>query len=67
MLALRRNVTLKSIGQGPKTRLDEAVSIFEQNEIHSNVDKVFAFDQAKDALQYVAEGNHFSKVVLDIV
>lgn len=67
VLALRRNVTLKGIWNGPKDRLEEAVELYKQKEIHPVVDKVYAFDQAKEALEYVAAGSHFGKVVVKVV
>ena len=66
VLALRRNVTLKGIWNGPKDRLEEAVRLYEQNQIRPVIDKVFAFDQAKDALGYLAAGSHFGKVVVRV-
>ena len=67
MLALRRNATLKGIWNGPNDRLEEAVELYQQKEIHPIVDKVFTFAQAKEALEYVATGNHFGKVVVKVV
>lgn len=66
VLASRRNVTLKRIWNGPKDRLEEAVAVYEQNEIRPIIEKVFAFDQAKEALEYVSAGNHIGKVVINI-
>lgn len=67
VLALRRNVTLKGIWNGPKNRLEEAVELYQRKEIHPVVDKVFPFHQAKEALEYVAAGSHFGKVVVKVV
>ena len=67
VLALRRNVTLKGIWNGPKDRLQEAVELCQQKDIHPVVDKVFTFNQAKEALEYVAAGSHFGKVVVKVV
>ena len=64
VLALRRNVTLKGIWNGPKDRLEEALGVYEKHQIKPVVDRVFEFDQAKEALQYVAAGSHFGKVVI---
>ncbi len=66
VLALRRNVTLKGIWNGPKDRLEEAIEVFQENQIHPIVDKVFDFDNAKEALEYVAAGSHFGKVVVKV-
>ena len=66
VLALRRNVTLKGIWNGPKDRLEEAVRIYEENQIHPVIDRVFEFEQAREALEYVAAGSHFGKVVVKV-
>lgn len=67
VLALRRNVTLKGIWNGPKDRLDEAVEVYRRKEIHPVIDKIFTFNQAREALEYLAAGSHFGKVVVRIV
>ena len=66
VLALRRNVTLKGIWNGPKDRLEEALKLYRQKEIRPVVDKVFAFDHAKEALEYLTAGSHFGKVVVKL-
>jgi NADPH:quinone reductase-like Zn-dependent oxidoreductase len=64
VLALRRNVTLKGIWNGPRDRLEEVLELYADKQIHPVVDKVFAFDDAKEAFEYVAAGSHFGKVVI---
>ncbi|KAL1297115.1 hypothetical protein AAFC00_004694 [Neodothiora populina] len=66
VLALKRNVTLKGILNGPKDRFEEMLRLYEELEIHPAVDKVFPFDEAKEALQYLFSGGHFGKVVVKI-
>ncbi|CAD0014343.1 unnamed protein product [Aureobasidium pullulans] len=66
VLALRRNVTLKGHINGPKDRFEEMLQLYAQKEIHPVVDKVFSFDETKDAMQYLAKGGHFGKVVIKI-
>ncbi|KIW71433.1 hypothetical protein PV04_03602 [Phialophora macrospora] len=66
VLALRRNVTLKGIWNGPRDRLEEALGLYKHKEIHPVVDKVFGFDDAKEAFEYVAAGSHFGKVVIKV-
>lgn len=67
VLALKRNVTLKGILNGPKDRFEEMLTLFESNKIHPVIDKAFAFDQAAEALQYLYSGSHFGKVVIQVV
>jgi NADPH:quinone reductase-like Zn-dependent oxidoreductase len=66
VLALRRNVTLKGIWNGPRDRLEEALELYKDKQIHPVVDKVFGFDDAKEAFEYVAGGSHFGKVVIKV-
>jgi NADPH:quinone reductase-like Zn-dependent oxidoreductase len=66
VLALRRNVTLKGILNGPKDRFEEMVRFYEKNRIRPVVDKVFEFERAKVALEYLYSGGHFGKVVVRV-
>lgn len=66
VLALRRNVTLKGILNGPKDRFEEMVEFYKQKKIHPVVSKVFDFDKADEALKYLYSGAHFGKVVVKV-
>jgi NADPH:quinone reductase-like Zn-dependent oxidoreductase len=66
VLALRRNVTLKGILNGPKDRFEEMLRFYEKNRIRPVVDRVFEFEQAKEALEYLYSGGHFGKVVVRV-
>ena len=66
VLALRRNVTLKGILNGPKDRFEEMVEFYEKNLIRPVVDKVFEFERVKEALEYLYSGGHFGKVVVRV-
>lgn len=66
VLALRRNVTLKGILNGPKDRFEEMARFYEQHQIHPIIDRVFAFEEAKEALKYLYSGGHFGKVVIKV-
>ena len=69
VMALKRNVTLKGILNGPKDRFEEMLEIAyaEGKGMRPIVDQVFEFEQAKEALQYVESGGHFGKVVVKVV
>jgi NADPH:quinone reductase-like Zn-dependent oxidoreductase len=67
VLALKRNVTLKGILNGPKDRFEEMLSLYESKQIHPVVDKVFEFERAKEALEYLFDGGHLGKVVVKVV
>jgi len=64
MLALQREATLRGIQGGPKDRLAEMLKVYEAKEIKPVIDRTFPFDQSKEALQWLLEGEHFSKVVI---
>ena len=66
VLALKRNVTLKGILNGPKDRFEEMLKLYAEKKIHPVVDKIYPLDQARDALQYLYSGSHFGKVVIKV-
>lgn len=66
LLALRRNVTLKGMLNGPKDRFEEMVGFYERHGIKPVIDKVVGFEEAKEALKYLYAGSHFGKVVIKI-
>ncbi|KIW62363.1 hypothetical protein PV04_10543 [Phialophora macrospora] len=66
VLALRRTVTLKGIMNGPRDRFEEMLRFYEKKKIRPVVDKVFSFDEAREALQYLYGGGHFGKVVIRV-
>ncbi|TVY27068.1 Zinc-type alcohol dehydrogenase-like protein [Lachnellula hyalina] len=66
VLALMRNVTLKGILNGPKERFEEMLAFYEEKQIIPVVDRVFAFEDSKEALIYLFKGGHFGKVVIKV-
>jgi len=66
VLALARTVTLKGIQNGPKDRFEEMLALYKEKKIRPVVDRVFAFEQAKEGLQYLYGGSHFGKVVIKV-
>ncbi|KAM0270410.1 hypothetical protein ACHAQH_009468 [Verticillium albo-atrum] len=66
LLALARNVTLKGILNGPKDRFEEMVRFYEENEVRPVVDRVFGFEEGREALEYLFSGSHFGKVVVKV-
>ncbi|OAQ88914.1 alcohol dehydrogenase, zinc-containing [Purpureocillium lilacinum] len=66
VMALRRNVTLRGIINGPKDRFEEMLGFYEEKKIKPVVDKVFDFDDVKDAFDYLVKGKHFGKVVIKV-
>lgn len=66
VLALRRNVTLRGIINGGKDRFEEMLGFYKEKQIKPVVSKVFGFEEAKDAMGYLADGKHFGKVVIKV-
>lgn len=66
VLALRRNVTIKGILNGRKDRFEELLELYAEKKIVPVIDKVFPFEKARDALEYLESGAHFGKVVVNI-
>lgn len=71
VMALKRNVTLKGMLNGSRERFEEMLrSVYtgteEAKQIHPVVDKVFKFEEAKEAFQYLFQGGHFGKVVIQV-
>lgn len=66
VLALKRNVTLKGILNGPKDRFEEMLEVYEKLKIVPVVDRVFRFGEAVQALKYLESGGHFGKIVINV-
>ncbi|KAI0474161.1 oxidoreductase [Xylariaceae sp. FL0804] len=66
VLALKRNVTLKGILNGPRDRFEEMLNLYRDQRIRPVVDRVFEFEQADEALKYLFSGGHFGKVVVKV-
>jgi NADPH:quinone reductase-like Zn-dependent oxidoreductase len=66
LLCLKRNVTLKGIINGPRDELERMLKFYEEKQIRPVVDRVFKFEEAKEALEYLFSGGHFGKVVVKV-
>ena len=64
--ALMKNFILQGILNGPKDRLEELIAFAEQKQLRPVVDKVFDFEQAREAFNYLWSGSHFGKVVIRV-
>jgi NADPH:quinone reductase-like Zn-dependent oxidoreductase len=64
---IRKNATLKGINVGPKDRTEEMIKIvYGPNEISPVIDRVFGFEEAKEALDYLYGGSHLGKVIIRV-
>ncbi|CAJ2500748.1 Uu.00g036010.m01.CDS01 [Anthostomella pinea] len=66
VLALKRNVTVKGMINGPKDRFEEMLGLYEEKEIHPVIDRVFDFEEGGEALKYLFSGEHFGKVIVKV-
>jgi len=66
LLCLKRNVTLKGIINGPRDRLEEMLQFYQEKQIRPVVDRVFKFEEGREALEYLFSGGHFGKVVVKV-
>lgn len=66
LLCLKRNVTLKGIINGPRDEFARMLEFYNEKQIHPVIDKVWKFEEADKALQYLFSGGHFGKVVVKV-
>ena len=64
--AIQRQFNLRGLLNGPRDRFEEMLAFCERHEIRPVVDRVFAFEEARDALRYLWGGSHFGKVVIKV-
>jgi len=63
---IRRNCTIVGMLNGPRDRFEEMAGFYGKHGIKPVVDRVFEFEEAKEALEYLWEGRHFGKVVIRV-
>jgi NADPH:quinone reductase-like Zn-dependent oxidoreductase len=63
---LASGVSLQPVGIGSRTQFEELVALIDANGIHPAIDRVFAFNDFRDAFAHVASGSHFGKVVIAV-
>lgn len=61
---LIKNLILKGITSGSRAMLQDCVAAIEVNGIDPVIDKVFPFDEALQAYEYLDSGAHIGKVVI---
>ncbi|KUJ24001.1 quinone reductase [Mollisia scopiformis] len=64
--AIRKNVILVGMLNGPRDRVVEMLEFYENHGIKPVIDRVFKFEEAKEALQYLWSGSHFGTVVVKV-
>ena len=57
---------LTGITAGSRTMLEQLVRFIEVNHVVPTIDRVFPFDEAQVAYEYLEAGRHFGKVAIDV-
>jgi NADPH:quinone reductase-like Zn-dependent oxidoreductase len=58
------NVILKGITSGSRRNLEDLLRASVANGLTPHIDRSFAFDEAAQALAYLASGEHVGKIVI---
>ncbi|GAA5881210.1 hypothetical protein JCM5296_002147 [Sporobolomyces johnsonii] len=65
-LILFKNAKYRGILIGSRKHLEELVDFVETADIHPVIERVFEFDEAKAAYEFLASGAHIGKVVIKV-
>jgi NADPH:quinone reductase-like Zn-dependent oxidoreductase len=63
---IRKSLSVKGIYVGSCDMQKEFHNALEANTIHPVIDRIFEFDQAKEAYEYMKSGQHFGKIVIRV-
>lgn len=63
---LMKNILIQGIYVGSRSMFESMNKAIATNKVHPIIDKVFHFDEAKQALYYLEKASHFGKVVINI-
>jgi NADPH:quinone reductase-like Zn-dependent oxidoreductase len=63
---LRKSLTINGIYVGSRDMQNQFHQALDVNKIHPVIDRVFKFDQAKEAYAYMQSGRHFGKIVIHL-
>lgn len=65
-LILMNDIRVQGVFVGPRKCFEDLNEALTHHQIKPIVDKTFAFDDAREAIEYVGGGNHFGKVVITV-
>lgn len=65
-LVLMQDIRIQGVFVGPRDAFETMNTAIAQHKMKPVIDKVFPFAEAQQALQYVASGSHFGKVVIKV-
>jgi NADPH:quinone reductase-like Zn-dependent oxidoreductase len=61
---LMKGVRMQGILVGSRKMFEDMNRAIEANRIKPVIDKIFAFEEAREALKYMESGSHFGKIVI---
>ena len=65
-LVLMQDIRIQGVFVGPRETFEEMNRAIAQHQFKPVIDKVFPYDEARQALEYVASGSHFGKVCITV-
>jgi NADPH:quinone reductase-like Zn-dependent oxidoreductase len=63
---LMKTVKMQGIFVGSRQMFEDMNRLICQHNLKPVIDKTFAFDEVKEALEYMESGSHFGKIVVRI-
>jgi len=63
-LVVTRQVRLQGVTVGPRDAFEAMLRAFSQHRLRPVVDRVFAFEELKEAMAYLKSGRHFGKICI---
>jgi NADPH:quinone reductase-like Zn-dependent oxidoreductase len=63
-VVLMKGIRLQGIFVGSRLMFEQMNSAIEANRLRPVIDKVFPFEEAREALKYMESGSHFGKIVI---
>ena len=61
-----KSIRLQGIFTGSRRMFEEMNAAIAANRLRPEIDRVFDFDQVREALKYMESGSHFGKIVVRI-
>lgn len=55
------------INVGPKQLFEDMLRFVDTNGIRPHIDRIFPFEEAKEAIEYLGKGQHSGKIVVRVV
>jgi NADPH:quinone reductase-like Zn-dependent oxidoreductase len=63
---LHKQLRVQGIYVGSRAMFDQMNTVIAKAELHPIIDRVFAFDQAREAFLHMESGSHFGKIVIRV-